>query len=188
MQLVSLPYCKGFMRHRDTHWLCRVSRSLCFCAENYVLSPQWINPRADTIIWSTGCTFLNGFSFRVSMQPASVKPGNVQTNWAGMTSYQADYCHSSSGNGGSTGDQLCLTCSTWLRVGGVGGLQCLLAGAFLGSASEQGRISHHCQKFGGSPHICSVWKMPDFESLAIETVVGMCFVCTCQKVVDRAGS
>lgn len=40
--------------------------------------------------------------------------------------------------------------------GGGGGLQCLLAGAVLGSASEQRRISHHCQGFGGSPHIWSV--------------------------------
>lgn len=37
------------------------------------------------------------------MRPGSAKPGNVQTNWTGLTSYQADYCHPSSGNGGSTG-------------------------------------------------------------------------------------
>lgn len=31
------------------------------------------------------------------------KPGNAEANWTGMASYQADYCHSSSGNGDSTG-------------------------------------------------------------------------------------
>ncbi len=42
------------------------------------------------------------------------------------------------------------------RWGAAGGLQCLLARAVLGSASEQGHISHHCQKFGGSPHVWTV--------------------------------
>lgn len=36
-------------------------------------------------------------------------------------------------------------------LGWGGGVQRLLAGAVLGSASEQGRVSHHCQRFGGSP-------------------------------------
>lgn len=35
--------------------------------------------------------------------------------------------------------------------GGGGGLQCLLAGAVLGSASEQRRISHHCQGIRREP-------------------------------------
>lgn len=85
---------------------------------------------------------------------------------------------------------------TAVSGGGRGGwLQCLLAGAVLGSASEQGHISHHCQKFGGSPHICvgpltkqPVCQTPD--SLAIKMVGGMFvyFVCTCQRDGDCAGS
>lgn len=43
--------------------------------------------------------FFSDFIFEVSVQPRSAKPGNAQTNWTGTTSYQADYCHLSSGNG-----------------------------------------------------------------------------------------
>lgn len=47
--------------------------------------------------------FFNGFIFEASVQPRSAKPGNAQTNWTGTTSYQADYCHLSSGNGDLAG-------------------------------------------------------------------------------------
>lgn len=40
------------------------------------------------------------------MQPVSAKSGNIGPNWTGMTSYQVDYCHSSSGSGCSTGNRL----------------------------------------------------------------------------------
>lgn len=90
------------------------------------------------------------------MRPGSAKPGNVRTNWTGTTSFQADYCHSSSGNGSSTGVRLCLAhdeeCSP-----SVGGLQCPLDGAFSGVSQRTGtHFSHHCQTFRGSPHIRSL--------------------------------
>ncbi len=72
-----------------------------------------MSTRVDTITWSTRCALLSGFMFEVSVRPGSAKPGNVRTNWTGTTSFQADYCHSSSGNADSTGDWLWLTCSTW---------------------------------------------------------------------------
>lgn len=39
-----------------------------------------------------------------SAKHGSAEPGNAPTNWTGMASYRADYCHSSSGDGDSTGE------------------------------------------------------------------------------------
>lgn len=73
-------------------------------------------------------------------EPRSAKPGNVQSNWTGMTSYRADYCHSSSGNGSSTGDRLCPMCGACLRVqplGSWGGRAAVPAGKGCSGVSQR---------------------------------------------------
>lgn len=67
-----------------------------------------------------GAHFSMALFFEVSVRLRSAKPGNVQTNWTGMTSYQADYCHPLSGEGGSTGYRLCLTCSHMIERAVIG--------------------------------------------------------------------
>lgn len=110
--------------------------------------------RVDTMIRSAWCTFLDGLISKARAQPRSAKPGNVLTNWTGMSSHQADYCRSSSGKGDSAGNRLCPT-HVIEEQGGFGG-EGQLRGpcwrrAVLGSASEQGRPSHRCQRFARAP-------------------------------------
>lgn len=127
---------------------------LCFLSCTINVSTKVLgkpSDRSDTIVWPdcSVALFEKWPGFR------SVKPGNARSNWTGMTNYQADYCHSSSGNSDSTErrpapSKIKHMIKSW-EGGGL--LRSVPAGTFLGSASGQGHISHHCQKFGGSNYL-----------------------------------
>lgn len=118
-----------------------------------------------------------------------------------MTSYRADYCHSSSGNGDSTGDRPLPDVQHMIEsavVGweGVGGCSACWSGLFWGQPANSDaflitvRDSEGALAFGACRPPDHAAGVPDFCQPRNQKVVGMIFFfeCTCQRDGDRAGS